>query len=405
MHSYALKFIMVGDSRVGKSQLNRSFTKKSFNFDSQSTIGMEFSTRTIEFEKCNIKAQLWDTAGQERFESMTKVYYRDAVGAALVFDISNRQSFDDLKRIWLPQLREYGHESMKVILVGNKADLVASGAAERQVSQEDAIEFASFENFDYVETSALTGEGVEPMFRRLVLASAKLLPDVKVNLELTGLPEGWISHIVAIEYSKPSVDRRLISEDAATSSETNSDCLSDPRLSLRRQSSLESYDSNKGTPFVRPKPEVKIQYINYWTGEIVEEIPTTPAPTKMLHEAIFIGPPSRDSPPGTAPTSTTTNNPTNSTNSISSANGNTNSANLNNTRPTVTSYRKSLDGSMTKRDSLKLRDYSIESARALTERSSSIRTVPIIPSERFSEDSAQQTKERKVRKCSNCVIQ
>jgi len=77
---------------------------------------MEFSTRIIEFEKCNVKAQLWDTAGQERFESMTKIYYRDAVGAALVYDISNRQSFDDLKQIWLPQLREYGHESMKIVL-------------------------------------------------------------------------------------------------------------------------------------------------------------------------------------------------------------------------------------------------------------------------------------------------
>lgn len=77
---------------------------------------MEFSTRTIEFEKSLIKAQLWDTAGQERFESMTKAYFRDALGAALVYDITSRQSFLSLRNVWLRQLREYGHESMRLVL-------------------------------------------------------------------------------------------------------------------------------------------------------------------------------------------------------------------------------------------------------------------------------------------------
>ncbi len=77
---------------------------------------MEFSTRAIEFEKSLIKAQLWDTAGQERFESMTKAYYRDAVGAALIFDVCNRQSFDSLRNVWLRQVSEFGHESMRLIL-------------------------------------------------------------------------------------------------------------------------------------------------------------------------------------------------------------------------------------------------------------------------------------------------
>lgn len=141
MHNFGLKFILVGDGRVGKSQLSRKFTKNQFNVrfhpvllcrsacltgnafamvysqkDSQSTLGMEFSTRAIEFEKSLIKAQLWDTAGQERYESMTKAYYRDAVGAALIFDICNRQSFLNLRNIWVPQVTDYGHESMRLIL-------------------------------------------------------------------------------------------------------------------------------------------------------------------------------------------------------------------------------------------------------------------------------------------------
>ena len=80
------------------------------------TVGLEFSTRSIEFEKCTVKAQIWDTAGQERFESMTKAYFRDSVGAALVFDVTNRQSFLNLQTTWLNQLREYGHDGMKIIL-------------------------------------------------------------------------------------------------------------------------------------------------------------------------------------------------------------------------------------------------------------------------------------------------
>jgi small GTP-binding protein len=80
MQTYSLKFVLVGDSSVGKSQLLRRFTNKSFSHDSLSTMNMEFSTRDIAFERCCIKAQIWDTAGQERFESMTKAYYRDAMG-------------------------------------------------------------------------------------------------------------------------------------------------------------------------------------------------------------------------------------------------------------------------------------------------------------------------------------
>jgi len=77
---------------------------------------MEFSTREIPFEKCTIKAQIWDTAGQDRFENMTKAYYRDAVGAMLVYDVQNPASFENLKNLWLNQLRQYGHEKMTCLL-------------------------------------------------------------------------------------------------------------------------------------------------------------------------------------------------------------------------------------------------------------------------------------------------
>jgi small GTP-binding protein len=80
---------------------------------------MEFSTKSIEFERSLIKAQLWDTAGQERFDSMTKIYYRESLGAALVYDVCSKDSFISLKTKWLAQLRKYGHEGMRLILGKN----------------------------------------------------------------------------------------------------------------------------------------------------------------------------------------------------------------------------------------------------------------------------------------------
>ena len=77
---------------------------------------MEFSTKAIPFEKCTIKAQVWDTAGQERYESMTKAYFRDALGAILVYDICNSDSFLHLKSIWLEQVKSFGHKNIKMIL-------------------------------------------------------------------------------------------------------------------------------------------------------------------------------------------------------------------------------------------------------------------------------------------------
>lgn len=164
--------------------------------NAQSTVGIEFSTRALDFEKSLIKAQIWDTAGQDRFTTMSRAYYKDALGAALIYDISKRESFDNLKEKWIPQLREFGHANMRMILgelfyhvviiarlrttstyscrywfvaVGNKLDL----SAQRTTSLEEALSLANELNLDYIETSAMTGAGVEPMFRRLILSIAR----------------------------------------------------------------------------------------------------------------------------------------------------------------------------------------------------------------------------------------
>ena len=178
MQNYILKFVVVGDSQVGKSQLARRFCRNTFSDNPTSTVGLEFATKDIDFERCVVKAQVWDTAGQERFDSMTKAFYRDAVGAFLIFDVNNINSLENLKKVWVNQLKEFGYSGIKRILIGNKIDI--NGKVSKEC-REAAIELAETEGLDYYETSALSGEGVDAAFRRLILHVASLLPDVRLK--------------------------------------------------------------------------------------------------------------------------------------------------------------------------------------------------------------------------------
>ena len=106
---YLFKIVLVGDSGVGKSNLLSRFTRNTFTEDEKSTIGVEFATRIVPMsDGKRIKAQIWDTAGQERYRAITNAYYRGALGAALVYDISERKSFDNVPR-WLGELRDHAN--------------------------------------------------------------------------------------------------------------------------------------------------------------------------------------------------------------------------------------------------------------------------------------------------------
>ena len=177
MQNYVLKFVVIGDSEVGKSQLARRFSKNTFSDNSTPTVGLEFATKEVEFERCVIKAQIWDTAGQERLESMTKAFYRDAVGAFFVFDVNNLNSLENLKKVWINQLKEFGYSGVKRVLIGNKIDVKGDMSKK---CRDAAIELAEIEGIDYYETSALSGEGVDAAFRRLILHVSSLLPDVRL---------------------------------------------------------------------------------------------------------------------------------------------------------------------------------------------------------------------------------
>nr|AFK45144.1 unknown [Lotus japonicus] len=160
---YVFKVVVIGDSAVGKTQILSRFAKNEFCFDSKATIGVEFQTRTVTINAKVIKAQIWDTAGQERYRAVTSAYYRGALGAMLVYDITKRQSFDHVAR-WVEELRAHADSSIVIMLIGNKGDFVD----QRVVLSEDAVEFAEEQGLFFSETSALTGGNVESAFLKLL---------------------------------------------------------------------------------------------------------------------------------------------------------------------------------------------------------------------------------------------
>ena len=139
------------------------FTRNEFNLESKPTIGVEFATRTIITDSKNIKAQIWDTAGQERYRAITSAYYRGALGALLVYDISKKTSFENVEK-WLKELKEHSDPNIVLMLVGNKSDLKHL----RAVKTEEASAFAEKNGLAFLETSALDSCNVEIAFHRVV---------------------------------------------------------------------------------------------------------------------------------------------------------------------------------------------------------------------------------------------
>ena len=170
------KIVLIGDSGVGKSNILSRFTRNEFSIDTKSTIGVEFATRTISLEGKNIKAQIWDTAGQERYRAITSAYYRGALGALIVYDMTKIQTFESAKR-WLKELRDHGEDDIVVMLVGNKSDLLHLKA----VPVETAKQFARENNLCFIETSALDSTNVDPAFQQVLETIAKKFPGVDME--------------------------------------------------------------------------------------------------------------------------------------------------------------------------------------------------------------------------------
>ena len=179
-YDFLFKMVLVGDSGVGKTNLLSRFAWNQFDMDSKSTIGVEFATRSVTVEGKVIKAQIWDTAGQERFRAITNAYYHGSMGALLVYAINNRSSFENAGK-WLEELKSSADPNVRIMLVGNKADL----AETRTVTTEEAREFAEKNKLAFMETSAKDALNVESAFTEL-LKSIYNIKSAGVDVENAG---------------------------------------------------------------------------------------------------------------------------------------------------------------------------------------------------------------------------
>ena len=153
------KIIVLGESKVDKTQLIKRYTKDQFGGVYLTTVGMDFQDKIIELEDKKVRLQVWDTAGQERFRNVTKSYFQSSQGLVLVYDITDRESFEKLN-FWVDNIKNNAPENVKLILVGNKCDL----ANERKVSYEEGENYAKNLNIKFFEASARDGTNVNELF-------------------------------------------------------------------------------------------------------------------------------------------------------------------------------------------------------------------------------------------------
>ena len=157
------KLILIGDSCVGKSNILLKYLKNQFNENSKTTIGVEFGTKNIIINNKRIKIQIWDTAGQERYRSITSAYYKGAKGALIVYDITRKNTFDNIDK-WITDLKLNGDKDICIIILGNKSDLIDK----REINKNDGIKKAEMYKIAFLETSALNGDNISKAFDELI---------------------------------------------------------------------------------------------------------------------------------------------------------------------------------------------------------------------------------------------
>mmetsp|Transcript_6070 Transcript_6070/g.8866 ORF Transcript_6070/g.8866 Transcript_6070/m.8866 type:complete len:207 (+) Transcript_6070:62-682(+) len=163
-YDHLFKLLMIGDAGVGKSSMLLRFTDDSFDDHIQSTIGVDFKVKHMEVNDKRVKITVWDTAGQERFRTLTSSYYRGAQGVIMVYDVTRRDSFENLDQ-WLKEVKLYtpnNGEGVVKLLVGNKIDLP------RRVPREEAEEWAQSQGMIFLEASAKTRLGIRQCFLEVV---------------------------------------------------------------------------------------------------------------------------------------------------------------------------------------------------------------------------------------------
>lgn len=158
-YDYLFKLLLIGDSGVGKSCLLLRFADDCFTENYINTIGVDFKIKTVDLEGKTVKLQIWDTAGQERFRTITTTYYRGAHGIMIVYDCTDKASFNNVK-YWLGEIDKYATDCVQKIIVGNKTDMVAK----KVIAYDEGKDLADSLGVQFMETSAKLAHNVEQAF-------------------------------------------------------------------------------------------------------------------------------------------------------------------------------------------------------------------------------------------------
>ena len=173
LYDEKIKLMVIGETRVGKTALINKYTKNTFGGTYLTTVGIDFQEKIINIEEKTVKLQIWDTAGQERFRNIAKSYFHTSDGFLLVYDISNKETFEKLN-FWYEQITLNGPANTKCVVAGNKCDLDDS----REVNREEGEKFAKTYNINFFETSAKEGTNVNKLFQTL---SSEIIKDIIKN--------------------------------------------------------------------------------------------------------------------------------------------------------------------------------------------------------------------------------
>ena len=173
---YKLKVVVVGDSGVGKTNLIKRFVTNTFSANSKATVGVEFISKSYRINDQVFKIEIWDTAGQERYKSITAAYYKGAKGALIVYDTTQKTSFENIDK-WMSEIKEKSSKDMKLMIIGNKIDL----KDERQVETDEALAKAQILEAPIMETSALDATNVKEAFYDVL---KEMYKEVKKKLDV-----------------------------------------------------------------------------------------------------------------------------------------------------------------------------------------------------------------------------